>query len=150
MEFLNGGPLLGTFPEGDSMSASPGIKQFADLPADAVPGPRPRPVIGNALDINLKHAVEGAIKLARRYGPIYRLVVPGGGQRFVVSGADLVEELCDERRFDKLVTGGLSEVRREPVNTGLFAADTDNPMWLRAHNILLPSFGQQAMAGYPR
>ena len=133
---------------GDSMTASPGTQRFADLSADAIPGPRPRPVIGNALDIDLKHAVEGAINLARQYGPIYRLVVPGGGRRFVVSGADLVEELCDERRFDKLVTGGLSEVRRDPVNTGLFAADTDNPLWLRAHNILLPNFSQQAMRDY--
>jgi cytochrome P450/NADPH-cytochrome P450 reductase len=130
------------------MSASPDAQQFADLSADAIPGPSPRPVIGNALDIGLKHAIEGAMKLARRYGPIYRLVLPGGDQRFVVSGADLVEELCDERRFDKLVTGGLSEIRRDPVNTGLFAADTDNPLWLRAHNILLPSFSQQAMQDY--
>jgi cytochrome P450/NADPH-cytochrome P450 reductase len=56
--------------------------------------------------------------------------------------------VCDESRFDKLVTGGLSEVRRDPLNTGLFSADTDNPLWLRAHNILLPSFSQQAMEDY--
>ena len=112
------------------------------------PGPRPRPVIGNALDIGLKGAVEPAIKLARQYGPIYRLVLPGGAHRYIVSGSDLVEEVCDERRFDKLVTGGLSEVRRDPVNTGLFSADTDNPLWLRAHNILLPNFSQQAMQDY--
>ena len=56
--------------------------------------------------------------------------------------------MCDERRFDKLVTGGLSAVRRDPVSTGLFTADTDNPLWLRAHNILLPSFSQQAMRDY--
>ncbi len=130
------------------MSASPDTKQFADLSADAIPGPRPQRVIGNALHISAKHAVEGAMKLARQYGPIYRLVVPGGGERFVVSGANLVEELCDERRFDKLVTGGLSEVRQDPANTGLFLSDTDNPLWLRAHNILLPSFSQQAMQDY--
>ena len=131
------------------MATSPGARRpTAGASADAVPGPRPRPIIGNALDIGLKNAVEGAIKLARRYGPIYRLVVPGGAARYVVSGSDLVEEVCDERRFDKLVTGGLAEVRRDPVNTGLFASDTDNPLWLRAHNILLPSFSQQAMEDY--
>ena len=91
----------------------------AGVPAAAIPGPRPRPVIGNALDIDRKHAVESAIKLAREYGPIYRLVVPGAGPRYVVSGASLVEELCDEKRFDKPVTGGLSAVRRDPVSTGL-------------------------------
>ena len=125
-----------------------GRPSAADVSADVIPGPKPRPVIGNALDIGLKGAVEPAIKLARQYGPIYRLVLPGGDHRYIVSGSDLVEEVCDERRFDKLVTGGLSEVRRDPVNTGLFSSDTDNPLWLRAHNILLPSFSQQAMEDY--
>jgi cytochrome P450 / NADPH-cytochrome P450 reductase len=131
------------------MTSSSGARQSAaSAPAGTIPGPRPRRVIGNALDIDRKHAVEGAIKLARQYGPIYRLTVPGGGDRYVVSGSDLVEEVCDERRFDKLVTGGLAEVRRDPVNTGLFASDTDNPLWRRAHNILLPNFSQQAMRDY--
>lgn len=130
------------------MTTSPGARRSADVSAEAIPGPRPRPVIGNALDIGRKGAVEAAIKLARQYGPIYRLVLPGGDSRYVVSGADLVEEVCDEQRFDKLVAGGLSEVRRDPVNTGLFTSDTDNPLWRRAHNILLPNFGQQAMQGY--
>ena len=125
-----------------------GRPSAADVSADVIPGPRPRPVIGNALDIGLKGAVEPAMKLARQYGPIYRLVLPGGDHLYIVSGSDLVEEVCDERRFDKLVTGGLSEVRRDPVNTGLFSSDTDNPLWLRAHNILLPSFSQQAMEDY--
>jgi len=85
-----------------------GRPSAADVSADVIPGPRPRPVIGNALDIGLKGAVEAAIKLARQYGPIYRLVLPGGAHRYIVSGSDLVEEVCDERRFDKLVTGGLA------------------------------------------
>jgi cytochrome P450 / NADPH-cytochrome P450 reductase len=130
------------------MSTTPDAGRSADVPAEAIPGPQPRPVIGNALDIGRKSAVEDAIKLARRYGPIYQLVLPGGDRRYVVSGADLVEEVCDEQRFDKLVVGGLSAVRRDPVNTGLFTSETDNPLWRRAHNILLPNFSQQAMPDY--
>ncbi len=113
-----------------------------------IPGPRPRPLIGNALDVDRDNAILGAMILSRRYGPIYQLVVPGGGVRYIVSGADLVEEVCDERRFDKLITGGLAEVRRDPVNAGLFSAETGSPLWRRAHNILLPSFSQQAMLDY--
>jgi cytochrome P450 / NADPH-cytochrome P450 reductase len=116
--------------------------------AGAIPGPRPRPLIGNALDVDRENAILGAMKLARQYGPIYRLVVPGGGSRYIVSGADLTEEVCDEQRFDKLITGGLAEVRRDPVNAGLFSAETSNPLWRRAHNILLPNFSQQAMLDY--
>ena len=130
------------------MTTQPSPPLSAGVTAQAIPGPRPRPVVGNALDIDRKRAVQSAIKLAREYGPVYRLVVPGGDPRYVVSGADLVEEVCDEQRFDKLVTGGLSAVRRDPVSTGLFTADTDNPLWLRAHNILLPNFSQQAMRDY--
>ena len=121
-------------------TSPPGAGRTAAAAAEAIPGPRPRPVIGNALDVGRKHAMEGAIRLARQYGPIYRLVLPGGDRRYLVSGAGLVEEVCDERRFDKLVAGGLSEVRRDPVNTGLFTSDTGNPLWRRAHNILLPPF----------
>jgi len=130
------------------MSTSASIQPPAAATADDVPGPRPRPLIGNALDIDRQNAVLGAIKLAREYGPIYRLVLPGGSVRYVVSGADLVEEVCDERRFDKLIAGGLAEVRRDPVNAGLFSAETNNPLWRRAHNILLPNFSQQAMLDY--
>src|SRR6202012_333631 len=115
---------------------------------DAIPGPRPRPLIGNPLDGDRHTAVLGAIELAREYGPIYRLAVPGSGDRYIVSGAGLVEEVCDERRFDKLIAGGLAEVRRDPVNAGLFSAETSNPLWHRAHNILLPNFSQQAMLDY--
>ena len=42
-----------------------------------IPGPRPRPLIGNALDVDRDNAILGAMKLARQYGPIYQLVVPG-------------------------------------------------------------------------
>jgi cytochrome P450 / NADPH-cytochrome P450 reductase len=113
-----------------------------------IPGPAPKPLIGNATDIDRENAIESVMDLARRYGPIYRLTIPGAGDRYIVSGRDLVEEVCDERRFDKLVTGGLSEVRSDPVSAGLFTAETDNPLWRRAHNILLPNFSQQAMQDY--
>jgi len=130
------------------MTTSSSARPPASVPADVVPGPRPRPLIGNALDVDRDNAILGAMKLSRQYGPIYQLVVPGGGVRYIVSGADLVEEVCDERRFDKLISGGLAEVRRDPVNAGLFSAETGNPLWRRAHNILLPSFSQQAMLDY--
>lgn len=101
------------------MTASPpGAGRSAAASAEAIPGPRSRPGAGNALDVARKHAMEGAVRLARQYGPVYRLVLPGGDRRHMASGAGLVEEVCDERRFDKLVAGGLSELRRDPVTTG--------------------------------
>ena len=58
-----------------------------------------------------------------------------------------MQELSDESRFDKSVRGALKLVRRFSGD-GLFTAKTDEPNWSKAHNILLPNFGQRAMQGY--
>ncbi len=113
-----------------------------------IPGPAPKPFIGNARDIDTSRTLESVMELARRFGPIFRLKVPGSADRIIVSGPELVAEVCDPDRFDKLVTGGLSEVRRDPESAGLFTAETTNPLWRRAHNILLPSFSRQGLSDY--
>ena len=66
----------------------------------------------------------------------------------MVSGPELVDELCDDTRFDKALGGGLSKLRAGPVDSGLFTADTDDPLWRRAHDILMSPFSQQAMRDY--
>ncbi|MFP5346341.1 MAG: bifunctional cytochrome P450/NADPH--P450 reductase, partial [Actinomycetes bacterium] len=119
----------------------------APLGIDEIPGPRGLPLVGNILDVDRHNPVTGFMELARQYGPIFKLSVPGG-TRLMVSGADLVDELCDEARFDKKVGGGLASVRETPVGRGLFTADTDDPLWHRAHNILMPPFSMQSMRDY--
>ena len=52
------------------------------------------------------------------------------------------------RRFDKKVSGGLANLRKGPVDTGLFTSDTDDPLWHRAHNILMAPFSLQSMRDY--
>ena len=44
--------------------------------------------------------------------------------------------------------GGLATLREGPVDSGLFTAETDDPLWRRAHNILMAPFSQQAMRDY--
>src|SRR6478609_3605592 len=114
---------------------------------DEIPGPRGLPLLGNALDIDASNPIEGFLAMAAEYGPIYRLTIPGG-TRLIVTGADLVDEICDDSRFDKLVGGGLANLRKGAVDTGLFTADTQDPMWHRAHNILMAPFSLQAMRDY--
>ena len=70
------------------------------------------------------------------------------GDRFVASGLDMVDDLCDDERFDKLVGDGQKAVRSFGRSAGLFTSDTDDPNWSKAHNILLPNFSQQAMRDY--
>ena len=70
-----------------------------------------------------------------------------GAPIVIVSGHDLVDELSDEKRFDKVVRGPLRRVR-SVAGDGLFTADTSEPNWSKAHNILLQPFGNRAMQSY--
>src|SRR3954453_23994286 len=72
----------------------------------------------------------------------------GGSTRNIVSGVNLVDELCDESRFDKMLGPGLIALQNSAVGHGLFTSWTSDPKWHRAHNILLPAFSQEAMRGY--
>lgn len=118
------------------------------LPSYAkIPQPPAKLLLGNLPDMDLDAPTQGLMKLAREYGPIYRLEMPGGRRLAVVSGFDLVDELCDEKRFDKKVWQPLRNVRAF-AGDGLFTARTQEPNWHKAHTILLPNFSQRAMQGY--
>ncbi len=86
------------------------------------------------------------MRIAREQGPIFWLDMMGT-PLVVVSGADLVAELCDEKRFDKAVRGSLRRVRMLGGDA-LFTAETQEPNWQKAHNILLPTFAHRMMQTY--
>ncbi len=86
--------------------------------------------------------------LARNYGRIFQIEVPGVGTRVIVSGYTLVDELCDESRFDKMLGPGLKALAEGPVGRGLFTSETSDPNWRKAHNVLLPAFSMDAMRSY--
>ena len=111
------------------------------------PGPPGLPFIGSVRAIDLTQPIESLMSLAREYGPIFKLTTPKGISA-VVSGVDLVSEICDDARFDKVITAGLSILAEGPVDAGLFTAHTDDPMWARAHGILMAPFSMQAMRDY--
>jgi cytochrome P450/NADPH-cytochrome P450 reductase len=114
--------------------------------SEPIPSPRGLPVLGNVLNVARGGSlIENLIRMAREQGPIFRLQLPGG-DRLIVSGFDLVDEICDDARFDKLVGAGQRALRG--ASNGLFTSDTDDPLWRRAHNILMPPFGMQSMRGY--
>src|SRR4051794_11755850 len=77
------------------------------LAPEDFPGPPGLPVIGNVRAIDMAQPIESLMSLAREYGPIFKLTSPGGISA-VVSGVDLVSEICDDARFDKVITAGLS------------------------------------------
>jgi cytochrome P450 / NADPH-cytochrome P450 reductase len=121
--------------------------QQEPLPLDELPGPHGLPLIGNLMDIDSAGPMEGFVRMAAEYGPIFKMAFPGGVRVFL-SGPDLVDEVCDDGRFDKKVSGGLSNLRGGGAGDGLFTADTDDPLWHRAHYILLSPFSLQSMRDY--
>ncbi|HZW52982.1 MAG TPA: cytochrome P450 [Candidatus Elarobacter sp.] len=122
----------------------------AEVPAAgalaAIPHPPKKPFVGNIFSVGGTTPVQDMVALARALGPIFQLDIMGKPVT-VVSGFSLVDELSDESRFDKSVRGALHRVRTISGD-GLFTAYTTEPNWSRAHNILLPNFGDRAMQGY--
>lgn len=75
-----------------------------------IPQPPGRPLVGNLFDIDTGAPVQSLIKVAQEHGPIVRLELPGRVV-ILVSGHELVNELCDESRFGKRVTRQLESLR---------------------------------------
>ena len=108
-----------------------------------IPHPPTKPVVGNMLSLDAAAPVQDLVRLTKELGPIFWLDMMGA-PLVIVSGHDLVDELSDEKRFDKAVRGSLRRVRAVGGD-GLFTADTSEPNWSKAHNILLQPFGNRAM-----
>ncbi|MEZ0481099.1 bifunctional cytochrome P450/NADPH--P450 reductase [Planococcus sp. SSTMD024] len=111
-----------------------------------LPQPKSYGPLGNLPLIDKEKPVQSFMKQARELGPIYQFHFPGRASTFV-SSAELAAEICDETRFDKKIGPALQKVRAFGGD-GLFTSGTEEPNWKKAHNILLPSFSQQAMTGY--
>jgi cytochrome P450/NADPH-cytochrome P450 reductase len=104
-------------------------------------------LVGNLFDVAGATPVQNMMRLAREYGPIFQLDIAGRTSIVVVSGFSLVDEVCDDRRFDKSVGAALRNIRAF-AGDGLFTSWTQEPNWHKAHTILLPAFSMQAMRGY--
>ncbi len=111
-----------------------------------IPRPDGQPILDNLLTVDRTAPLQSLMQLAREQGPIFSLDMMGT-PLVVVSGAELVAELCDETHFDKAVHGPLRRVRAI-AGDGLFTADTRAPNWGKAHRLLMPTFSQQAMLDY--
>jgi cytochrome P450 / NADPH-cytochrome P450 reductase len=131
------------------MTTSPSVENptRAPLTVDDIPGPKGKPIVGNMFDVPPERTIVTLMELTREYGPMFRLRTPAG-DRFAASGLAMIDDLCDDERFDKLVGDGQKAVRSFGRSAGLFTSDTDDPNWSKAHNILLPNFSQQAMRDY--
>lgn len=78
-------------------------------------------------------------------GPIFSLNLVGH-QRIFISSFELLDEVCDESRFEKAVQEGLEELRN-CVGDGLFTAYPGEHNWETAHRTLMPAFGPLSIRG---
>ncbi|KAJ7292600.1 fatty acid hydroxylase [Mycena rebaudengoi] len=104
-----------------------------------IPQPPTIPFIGNVTALEKDVPLRSFQLLAETYGEIYQLDMLGR-TIVVVSSYELGNEVSDETRFKKRVTGGLMQVRNL-VNDGLFTAQGDEANWGIAHRLLMPAFG---------
>lgn len=103
--------------------------------------------LGNIPHINTETPIQSFIKLANEFGEIFRMKLPVG-DLLIVSSHELVKELSDSSRFDKVVDKTALDKVRAFTGDGLFTSETEEPKWKKAHNILLPSFSRTAVRGY--
>ncbi|MEJ8849339.1 bifunctional cytochrome P450/NADPH--P450 reductase [Variovorax rhizosphaerae] len=104
-----------------------------------VPQPPMKLLLGNLGELDSKAPIQSMMRLAREYGPIYKLTLAGKDVH-VISSQELVNELCDESRFVKRISGPLKEIRAF-AGDGLFTAYNSEENWAKAHRLLMPAFG---------
>ncbi len=112
---------------------------------EPIPQPKGDPLIGNLRAVDGDAPMQGFMRLARIHGPIFQLEF-FGKPLILIGSQEIVNELCDESRFDKRVHATLKNIR-DFAGDGLFTAKTEEPNWAKAHRLLMPAFGPIGMRG---
>ena len=117
---------------------------------EPIPRPPGHMLVGNLFDLEAGHPIESLMELARKYGPIFELDLPGG--RSLHHRVELRSGRRALRRIGFRQESGSRDLTvnwpRVPLGRGLFTSETQDPKWRKAHNVLLPAFSMDAMRGY--
>ncbi|KZT69908.1 cytochrome P450 [Daedalea quercina L-15889] len=108
-----------------------------------IPCPPSLPFFGHVTKIEKEVPLRSFILLAKQYGEIYELL-QFSRSLLVVSTYELLNDICDDKRFVKNPGGALEQVRNG-VGDGLFTAKPGEENWELAHRILMPAFGTAAV-----
>ncbi|EFE36292.1 cytochrome P450 oxidoreductase OrdA-like, putative [Trichophyton benhamiae CBS 112371] len=111
--------------------------------SEPIPGPAPLPIVGNAYNLDLVNSFTTFGNLTDTYGPIFKLTL-GGEEKIFITTQSLMDEVCNEKRFSKLVAGSLAQIRNG-VQDGLFTAHPGEHNWEIAHRVLMPAFGPSSI-----
>lgn len=97
------------------------------LQLERIPQPPTVPVVGNLTCLDLDDPSRSFAQLASRYGPIYKLSVPGQDM-IVVSSWKLVDEACDDSRFKKSLQGDLEVCKHSNLLQYIMAIRIDGSL----------------------
>jgi hypothetical protein len=75
-----------------------------------IPQPPTKFLVGNLGDLDPENAIRSMTGLIQQYGEIVKLSLIGR-EVVIVGSQELVNEVCDQTRFKKVVKGALGEVR---------------------------------------
>lgn len=119
------------------------------MPSKNIPRPpHPVPLIGDVRGMSRTAPMQATKEWHSQLGPIYQRRILGMHLVFA-GGADIVEEINDETRWEKHLGRPLVALR-QMAGDGLFTAHNDEPNWAKAHNVLMPAFTQESMRSYHR
>ncbi|KAK1223348.1 hypothetical protein PQX77_013780 [Marasmius sp. AFHP31] len=108
-----------------------------------IPQPPGIPFIGNITAIDREVPITSFHLLAKQYGEIYQLNLIGRTV-VILNTRELVNEVSNDIKFKKVVSGGLAEVRKL-AGDGLFTAHLEEHNWGIAHRLLMPAFSTLAI-----
>ncbi|KAH7243014.1 cytochrome P450 [Fusarium solani] len=111
-----------------------------------IPEPPALPWLGHIAEFKSEDSLQDLTRLHEIYGDIYRLRFPEGKSYILLGSNKLVNEVCDETRFQKSINNELWEVRNL-ANDGLFTAKLGEENWGIAHRVLMPAFGPVNIRG---
>ncbi|HEU4460912.1 MAG TPA: cytochrome P450 [Methylibium sp.] len=114
-----------------SAPAAP-LRRVADLP-----GPRPWPIVGNALQLKLRRLHRQMEAWAAQHGPLYRLRL-GGRDALVVADAEVIAGALRERPDTWRRIRPIEAVIREAGGHGLFSCEGDD--WRRQRRLVMSAF----------
>jgi cytochrome P450/NADPH-cytochrome P450 reductase len=111
-----------------------------DMEHAVIPGPPGLPLVGNISDIDAENPIKSLMTISAKYGPIWKFSL-AGKERVVIGSQALMNEVCDEEHFSKIVAAALEQVRNG-IHDGLFTAYGDQERnWGIAHRVLMPQLG---------
>lgn len=104
---------------------------------EALPGPRPWPVVGNLLQVDSQRMHQRLEQWVDEFGPLYRLRL-GRREALVVAQADLISGLLRDRPAGWRRLRTMQTVMDEMGARGVFSAEGDD--WRRQRRLVMAAF----------